>query len=78
MKGAILRELSIYVGLLLVLGFGMHHKELLSHPIEHFENMQHAPLGVFHPFVFTFFVYLGILIIRIFIKLIKRFTGGDL
>jgi len=74
MKSSVKKEIFIYLALLIILGFGMHHKELLSHPLEHFKNMPTAPLGVFHPFVFTFFVYLVILIIRIFFKIIKRFV----
>ena len=68
------REIFIYFVLLVVLGFGMHHKELISHPIEHFENIVTAPLGIFHPFVFTFVVYLVILVFRLFFKIFRKFA----
>ncbi len=52
----------------------MHFKALIDHPIEHFKAIDTAPLGILHPFVFTFIVYLMILIVRIFIHLVRRFV----
>ena len=56
----------------------MHYQEWLDHPIEHIKALPESQFGIFHPLVFTFFVYILILIVRIFIKIAKRFieTGA--
>ena len=72
MKKVVLKEIGIYLFLFLFLCIWMHYKELLSHPIEHFKALPTAPFGILHPFVFTFVVYVVILIVRILIKAIRR------
>ena len=50
----------------------MHFKAWLSHPIEHIKALPTSPFGPFHPFVFSFALYFFILIIRLFVKIIKK------
>ncbi len=68
------QEVVIYLFLLLFLCVWMHAKALLDHPIEHFEAIGRAPFGWLHPFLYTFVVYILILIVRIFIKLVRKFV----
>ena len=72
MKKTVIKEIGIYLFLLVFLCIWMHYKELATHPIEHFRALPSAPFGFLHPFVFTFIVYIAILIVRIFIKVVKR------
>jgi len=76
MKKRVLREIAIYLFLLLFLAIWMHYKEWISHPLAHLQALPTAPFGLFHPFVLTFFVYIIILIVRIFIHLVRRFTNS--
>jgi hypothetical protein len=69
------REITIYIVIFLILALGMHHKEWLSHPVEHLMHLPSASaygLGMEHPFVFALLVYLIVWlprgIMRIFSK----------
>jgi len=53
----------------------MHFKEWLDHPVAHLEALPKSQFGWFHPLVFTFFVYILILIVRVFIKVVRRFVN---
>ena len=72
MKGNILKkELGIYLALFIFLALGMHHKEWLSHPIEHAMGLPHAGaygFGALHPFIFALIVYLVIGLFRLIAK----------
>ena len=74
MKKRVLKEVGIYIFLLFFLALWMHYKQWFDHPLEHLQALPSSPFGLLHPFVFTFFVYILILIVRIFIHLIKRFS----
>ncbi|MDD2897059.1 MAG: hypothetical protein PHG81_13705 [Aliarcobacter sp.] len=69
------KELLIFVSLLVILSFGIHYKEFLTQPFVHILNLSKSGaygLGFSHPFIFTFIVYLVILLPRFVIKLLKR------
>ena len=69
------KELLIIVSILIILTIAMHYKELLTHPIEHIFDLPKSGaygLGGLHPFIFTFIIYVLILIPRFLIKLFKR------
>jgi len=69
------KELTIFVSILIVLTVGMHYKEFLNHPLEHIMNLGDSGaygLGLFHPLVFTFIIYIIILLPRLVFKLFKR------
>jgi uncharacterized membrane protein len=69
------KELTIFVSILIVLTVGMHYKEFLNHPLEQIMNLGNSGaygLGLFHPLVFTFIIYIIILLPRLVFKLFKR------
>ena len=69
------KELIIFISIFIILTFGMHYSELLTHPFEHISNLSKSGvygLGGFHPLIFTLVVYVFILIPRFIIKLFKR------
>jgi len=69
------KELLIIVSILIILTIAMHYNELLTHPINHISDLSKSGaygLGGFHPLVFTFVVYILVLIPRFLIKLFKR------
>lgn len=72
------KELYIFIGIFLFLAIGMHHKEWLSHPIEHIMALPHAAvygMGAFHPLIFTTMAYIVFVIIRSIFRLFKRVIG---
>jgi len=72
MKKILFKELLIFLAVFIILALGMHYKEWFSHPIEHLFALPHSQFGPLHPLFFSFGVYLFLLIVRIFIKLIKK------
>ncbi len=72
MKKAVLKEIGVYLTIFFILSLGMHYKEWFSHPIEHLSTLPKSQFGVLHPFLFSFGAYLFILIVRLFIKVIKK------
>jgi len=55
------KELLIYLSLFFVLTLLIHYKELIAHPIDHILNLSTSGaygLGVYHPLIFTLFLYL--------------------
>ncbi len=66
------REILIYIVIFFILSFLIHYKACISHPIEHIKSISAAPLGVFHPFLFTFIVYLVVLVIRVIVAFVKK------
>ncbi len=78
MKQRVIKELAIFLFLFVFLSIWMHFKEWTDHPIEHIKSLPESQFGIFHPLVFTFFVYILILIVRIFIKIARKFieTGA--
>jgi len=68
----VLREIFIFIGLFLFLALGMHMKQWISHPIEHFEHLSESQFGFFHPLYFTALVYFVLYLIRLIFRAIKR------
>lgn len=69
------KELFIFIGIFLFLAIGMHFKEWIDHPIEHFISLPHASsygLGWEHPLVYTIAVYVIVWIPRGISKLFKK------
>jgi len=71
MKSIVIREMTIYVILLVALALLMH-PDLLSNPTERFSLMQERK-NYFHPLVYTFIIYLFLLIVRFIVKKIVVF-----
>lgn len=67
-----IREIIIYFAMLTVLAFMIHFKACIYHPIEHIKAINTAPFGAFHPFLFTFIVYIVILVIRIVVGFVRK------
>jgi len=69
------KELYIFIGIFLFLTIGLHFKEWTSHPFEHLMALPSAGaygLGAVHPLVFTLVAYGLFVIIRFFVRVIKR------
>jgi H+/Cl- antiporter ClcA len=66
MKSIVIREMTIYVILLVALALVMH-PDLLSNPTERFSLMQERQ-NYFHPLIYTFVVYLFLFIVRFVVK----------
>ncbi len=66
------REILLYFALFILLALAMHAKACFTHPLEHIQAIGTAPLGVWHPFVFTFLIYLLLLLLRLLIAFVKR------
>ncbi|RXI41413.1 hypothetical protein CRU99_09780 [Malaciobacter mytili] len=69
------KEILIYLTILIFASSLMHFEEFTSHFFQHIINLKTAGaygLTYFHPFVFTFIIYIIILLTRIVIK--KIFT----
>jgi len=62
------KEIYIFIGIFLFLAIGMHFQEWLSHPLDHAMALPKAGaygIGAVHPLVFTFIVYIIVLIFRV-------------
>ena len=68
----VVKEVAIFIGLFLFLALGMHMKQWLAHPIEHFEHLSGSQFGFFHPLYFTALVYVVLYVIRAILSGIKR------
>jgi hypothetical protein len=52
-----------------------HNKEFMEYPLQHLINLPNSGaygLGYYHPFIFTLFVYVIILIPRVVFKLFRK------
>jgi hypothetical protein len=61
------KEIAIFFGIFLFLAIGMHHKEWLSHPIDHIMALPKAGaygIGPLHPLVFTLMLYVIFVLVR--------------
>lgn len=75
-----LKELKIYAIVVLVAAFGMHHKQFATHPIEHIMSLPDAGaygIGVVHPVVFGFVIYLLVWIPRLISKSFKKKASDE-
>lgn len=69
------RELKVYLVVFLISAFGMHHKEFISYPVEHIMHLPTAGaygLGMIHPIVFSFVIYLIVWIPRLISGMFKK------
>jgi len=69
------KELAIFFGIFLFLALAMHHKEWLSHPINHLMALPKAGafgLGPLHPLIFTLMIYLPLALIRWIVHLFEK------
>jgi membrane-associated phospholipid phosphatase len=69
------KELLIIVSILIILTISVHYKEFLSHPLDHviaLGNSGAYGFGSSHPLVFTFIIYILLLIPRLIIKLLNK------
>ncbi len=69
------KELIIYFGLFVFMAIGMHFEEWISHPIDHLMALPKSGvfgLGAFHPFIFTFLLYLVVLLFRAIVKAFRK------
>lgn len=71
----IMREVAFFIVLFLLLALGMHMEKWLSMPIEHFHNLSKHTLPL-HPFIYTFVVYVGIMLLRGILALLARLFFG--
>jgi NADH:ubiquinone oxidoreductase subunit 6 (subunit J) len=70
-----MKELYILISIFLFLTLSMHYQEWLSNPVEHIYNLSNADaygFGLIHPLVFTFLIYILILLSRIIRSFFKR------
>jgi len=70
-----MKELYIFLGTFLFLTLGMHHKEWISYPLEHLNNLSTSGaygLGMIHPLVFTLIIYILLWIPRVITSIIKN------
>ena len=69
------KELLIIISIFIILTISIHYNEFLTHPFSHILSLSKSGaygLEGLHPFIFTFIVYILILIPRLLIKLFKR------
>jgi len=66
MKKVLIREAVVYTVLLILLSLLMH-PDFFSHAQERLSHM-HARENYYHPVIYTFFVYILLLFVRIVIK----------
>ncbi|OQX73182.1 MAG: hypothetical protein B6D59_06360 [Campylobacteraceae bacterium 4484_4] len=69
----ILKELTIFLGILILLSLGVHFKEWMDHPAEHFTSLPHSSLGLWHPLFLSFGLYLIIAVLRFLFGLFGKF-----
>ncbi len=71
------RELLIFVGLFFALAIGMHYEEWFDHPLEHVEALPSSPLGPLHPLIIVFGVYMLLVMVRLFIKMMRKILSRE-
>jgi len=66
------KEVAIFIGLFLFLSLGMHMKQWIAHPLDHFAHLSSSQFGLFHPLYFTALVYIVLYVIRAILSGIKK------
>ncbi|MGP2656670.1 hypothetical protein ACOJTA_06490 [Malaciobacter sp. WC5094] len=69
------KELFIFLTILILLSISFHFEEWITYPLLHLKNLSQAGalgFGSFHPLIFSFFIYLFLLIPRAFILFITK------
>jgi len=69
---AVVREVGIFLFLLLFLSFWIHWRELLDNPFAYLQALPTAPFGWLHPLVAAAMAYGVIGTVRIVIHLARR------
>jgi hypothetical protein len=69
--GLIVRELKVFIILLILLSILMHFGAWFSHPIEHLNALDKSSLGLWHPIILTSIFYLIVASIRWIISLFR-------
>jgi len=72
-----MRELLIFVGLFFALAIGMHYEEWFDHPLQHLAALPSSPLGPLHPVIIVFGVYMLIVMVRLFIKMMRKILSRE-
>lgn len=70
-----IKELLIFILILILLSFGMHYEEWLDYPLEHLKKLPYSSaygLGYWHPLVFTLIVYIIVSVPRFIYKLLIK------
>jgi hypothetical protein len=69
------KELLVFIVVFFILAISFHFDQWLDHPIVHLSNMSNGGAfgvpGIIHPLVFTFVLYILLLIPRSIAKLFK-------
>jgi hypothetical protein len=73
----LIKESGYFLGLFVLLSLAMHYKEWFDHPTQHVEALPSSSLGVWHPLVITFGVYLLLLMGRIFVKTMRKILSRE-
>jgi len=69
------KQFFLFLAIFLVLTIGMHFSVWVNHPLEHFLSLPQADaygIGIFHPLIFSFIVYLFVAFILWIIDLIRK------
>jgi hypothetical protein len=68
------KQLSLFLGLFLLLAIGYHIEEWIEHPYAHLMGISGGGfgLGVIHPLVFSFAVYMVVMVILWLGNMIKK------
>jgi len=69
------KELYIYLFIFLLLSLLMHFEQWLDSPLNHLQNLENSGaygIGFIHPFVFTFLIYIILLILRLIAKIFRK------
>lgn len=69
------RELKVFLVVFVVAALGMHHKEFSSYPIDHIMHLPTAGaygLGMIHPLIFGFVIYLIVWLPRLIVGMFKK------
>ncbi len=67
----IIKELKVFIILLILLSLLMHFSAWVSHPIEHFNTLDRSSLGLWHPIILTLILYIIIALIRWIISIFR-------
>lgn len=74
MKKRVTKELAVFAILFIVVAFFVHQEKWLSDPIGHLAALMDHTLPL-HPLLYTFFLYVLLLILRLSARGIGRFLA---
>ena len=70
------KQFFLFLATFLILTIGMHFSAWTNHPLEHFLSLPSADaygLGIFHPLVFSFMVYLFVAFVLWIVSVLRGF-----